>query len=87
MIIEYAGEADWSVGPGWIHKVRAWWNVYTDDQAQVKRAVIRAVKAEVPKGSKVKFVDWHMDTSTSPTINAWPSVRVIPPEEQPKQQA
>lgn len=82
MIIEYAGRADRSVGPGWIHKARAWWNVNSEDRTKVKRAVIRAVKAEVPKGSKVTFVSWHMDTSASPTINAWPSVRVIPPEEQ-----
>jgi len=79
MIIEYAGEADRSAGPGWIHKVRAWWNANSDDQAEVKRAVLRAVKAEVPAGSIVRFMDWHMDTSTSPTINAWPSVRVIEP--------
>lgn len=81
MIIEYAGPADRSAGPGWIHKARAWWNAYSDDQAAVKRAVIREVKANVPKGSTVKFMDWHMDTSTSPTINAWPSVRVITPED------
>lgn len=80
MIIEYAGPATRSAGPGWIHKARAWWNVHTDDRAQVKRAVIDAVKAEVPKGSKVTFMDWYMDTSTYPTVNAWPSVRVIPPE-------
>lgn len=82
MIVEYAGRADRSAGPGWIHKARAWWDAYSEEQKDVKRAVIRAVKAEVPKGSKVTFMDWHMDTSTSPTINAWPSVRVIPPEEQ-----
>lgn len=80
MIIEYAGPASRSAGAGWIHKARAWWNVNTDDQAAVKRAVIREVKANVPKGSTVKFMDWYMDTSTHPTINAWPSVRVIPPE-------
>lgn len=82
MIVEYAGPADRSAGPGWIHKARAWWNVNSETQAQVKRAVINAVKAKVPKGSKVTFMSWYMDTSTSPTINAWPSVRVIPPKEQ-----
>lgn len=80
MIIEYAGPADRSAGPGWIHKARAWWNAYSEDQSAVKHAVIAAVKAEVPKGSKVTFMTWNMDTSTSPTINAWPSVRVIPPD-------
>jgi hypothetical protein len=82
MIVEYAGPADRSAGPGWIHKARVWWNVNSEDQKDVKRAVINAVKAAVPKGSRVAFVDWYMDTSTHPTINAWPSVRVIPPEEQ-----
>lgn len=80
MIIEYAGPAERSAGPGWIHKVRAWWNVNTEDQAEVRRAVIRAVKDEVAEGSEVIFMDWYMDTSTHPTINAWPSVRVITPE-------
>ena len=80
MIVEYAGPADRSAGPGWIHKVRAWWNVNADDQAAVKRAVIKEVRANVPPGSKVTFMDWYMDTSTHPTINAWPSVRVTPPE-------
>lgn len=82
MIVEYAGPAERSAGPGWLHKARAWWNVNSEDQGEVKRAVIRAVKAEVPEGSKVTFVDWYMDTSTHPTINAWPSVRVIPPEQE-----
>lgn len=80
MIVEYAGRADRSAGPGWIHKARAWWNANTEDRAEVRRAVIRAVKAEVPQGSKVIFLDWYSDSSTHPTINAWPSVRVIPPE-------
>lgn len=82
MIVEYAGPAERSAGPGWIHKARAWWNVNSEDQGEVRRAVIRAVKAEVPEGSKVTFMDWYMDTSTHPTINAWPSVRVIPPEQE-----
>ena len=67
-------------GPAGFDKARVWWDVNTDGQAEVKRALIRAVKAEVPKGSKVTFVDWHMDTSTHPVINAWPSVRVVPPK-------
>jgi hypothetical protein len=79
VIIEYAGPANRSAGPGWIHKVRVWWNVNSDDRAEVKRAV----KAEVPKGSRVTFMDWYADSSTYPTINAWPSVRVIPPEDKP----
>lgn len=82
MIVEYAGPADRSAGPGWIHKARAWWNVNSDNQAAVKRAVIRAVEAEVREGSEVTFLSWNMDTSTHPTINAWPSVRVIPPDPQ-----
>jgi hypothetical protein len=82
MIIEYAGPADRSAGPGWIHKARAWWNVHTDDQGEVRRAVLRAVKAAVPEDSTVTFVSWHMDTSTHPTINAWPSVRVLDAESQ-----
>lgn len=87
MIVEYAGPADRSAGPGWIHKARAWWNVYSEEQKDVKRAVINEVKRNVPEGSRVTFVDWYMDTSTSPTINAWPSVRVIPPEQLPKNKA
>lgn len=82
MIIEYEGPADRSAGPGWIHKARAWWNASREDRAEVKREVIRAVKAEVPRGSKVTFMDWYADSSTYPTINAWPSVRVIPPDDQ-----
>lgn len=81
MIIEYAGPADRSAGPGWIHKARAWWNVNTEDRGEVRRAVIREVRANVPEGSKVQFMGWNMDSSTHPTMNAWPSVRVIPPDD------
>jgi hypothetical protein len=79
MIVEYAGIADRWAGPGEVHNVRAWWNAVSDSQADVKRAAVRLVKAEVTS-PHVTFEAWGMDTSTHPTINAFIRVRVISPE-------
>lgn len=75
---EYIGPAERSVGPGWLHEVRVFWRVVSDDStAKAKRAAARAVRAENPDAQSVRFVSWDLDTYNSPQLGAIMWYRVI----------
>lgn len=81
MIIEYKGVAERQVGPGIVHEVRAWWDVTTDSEREVKRAAQRAVRQEIRSTDHVSVDPIHADTYSTPRLNALVRVRVISHEQ------
>lgn len=81
MHVEYKGQADYQVGTGIVHEVRAFWTAGRDEPGTVKRAASAAVRKEVGKGGSVTFESWDMDTYNSPSLAAIVRVRVLTDEQ------
>lgn len=79
MIVEYKGVADRWAGPGGVHEVRAWWNVYENTEGQVKRAAVDTLTPAngVVVTGTAEVIGMDTDTYSTPQLNAMVRIRVL----------